>query len=59
MWEMVAVVVVVLVSVEKDLGIEERTSVGPKRERVGWRMKKVEPIKMPTRIKRSRCSLKR
>lgn len=29
------------------------------REREGWRMKNVEPIRIPTRMKRSRCSLKR
>ena len=59
MRETTAAVLVLVASVETDLGIEEWVSVGPKRERVGWRMKKVEPIKMPTRIKRSRCSLKR
>lgn len=34
-------------------------SSGDKRERVGWKMKNVEPIKMPTRTNKKRCSLKR
>jgi hypothetical protein len=40
------------------VGIEEWVD-GLRRERVGWKMKKAEPIKMPTRMKRRRCSLKR
>ncbi|KAM2515136.1 hypothetical protein ACFX1W_027411 [Malus domestica] len=37
-----------------ELGLE-----GPRRDRVGWRMKKRKPMRMPTRMKRRRYSLKR
>ncbi|KAB2625612.1 UDP-glucuronic acid decarboxylase 1-like [Pyrus ussuriensis x Pyrus communis] len=37
----------------------ELGSEGLRRERVAWRMKKVELMRMLTRMKKRRCSLKR